>query len=123
MLPRRWHGYRRRSAGAVLSAERRQDGELQELLEAAGVLWRPLVEAERADAESHWRSVYGQAFRGRPRLRHRARADAEYSRQPPCRWLVVPLSSGVEGTPHSCLAEHFIAVVPPGFADRMDRPS
>jgi hypothetical protein len=80
-------------------ADRSRDGELRDLLDAAGVIWRPLAEAERAEAEAHWRSVYGNAFRGRPQMRHGARADTEYSQQAHCRWLVVPLTSGVKGTP------------------------
>lgn len=79
------------------------DGELRSLLDAAGVSWRPLVEAERAEAEAQWRAVYGRAFRGRPRLRQGSRADYEYVHQPAGRWLVVPLTSGVEGTPVSPL--------------------
>jgi hypothetical protein len=81
------------------------DAELRSLLDTAGVAWRPLTEAERAEAEAQWRAVYGQAFRGRPRLRQGARADFEYARQPGGRWVVVPLSSAVEGTP----------VSPPGY--------
>ena len=67
-------------------------------LEDAGVLRRTLTEKERHEAEQQWRAVYGNAFRGRPRLREGLKADFEYSKQPPCRWLVVPLSSEVEGT-------------------------
>ena len=75
-----------------------RDAALQTTLETAGVLCRPLTEVERAEAERQWRAVYGHAFRGRPRLRHGERADFEYAQQPACRWLVVPLSSGVDGT-------------------------
>ena len=83
-----------------------RDAELRSLLDSAGVAWRPLAEAERAEAEAQWRAVYGRAFRGRPRLRHGGRADFEYARQPAGRWLVVPLTAGVEGT----------SVSPPGPA-------
>jgi len=72
---------------------------LASLLDAAGVTLRPLSEPERAEAERQWRAVYGEAFRGRPRLRHGIRAEAEYARQPAGRWLVAPLSAGVAGTP------------------------
>jgi hypothetical protein len=74
------------------------DAELRSLLDAARVTWRPLTNAERAEAEEQWRAVYGQAFRRRPRLRHGARADFEYAQQPAGRWLIVPLAAGVEGT-------------------------
>lgn len=75
-----------------------RDADLRSLLDVAGVSWRPLPEAERAEAEIQWRDVYGRAFRGRSRLRKSLRADMEYSRQPAGRWLLVPLTSGVEGT-------------------------
>src|SRR4051794_23285847 len=75
-----------------------RDAELQSLLDAAGVSWRTLTDAEQVQAEAQWRAVYGRAFRGRSRLRHGARADFEYAQQPAGRWLVVPLTSGVEGT-------------------------
>lgn len=83
-----------------------RDAELRELLDSAGVAWRLLTGEERAEAESQWRAVFGRAFRGRPRLRQGARADFECARQPAGRWLVVPLTSGVEGT----------SVSPPGPA-------
>lgn len=75
-----------------------RDTLLRALLEAAAVTYRSLPEVERADAERQWRAVYGRAFRDRPRLRHGARADFEYARQPAGRWLVVPLSAEVPGT-------------------------
>ena len=75
-----------------------RDAELRALLDAAGVSWRPFTEAERREAEEQWRAVYGRAFRGRPRVRQGSRADYEYAQQPAGRWLVVPLTSGVEGT-------------------------
>jgi hypothetical protein len=68
------------------------------LLDASGVSWQPLSEAERTEAETQWRAVYGQAFRGRARLRQGSRADYEYAQQLAGRWLIVPLTSGVEGT-------------------------
>jgi len=72
---------------------------LASFLDVAGVRHRPLSEPERAEIERQWRAVYGEAFRGRPRLRRGIRAEAEYARQPAGRWLVVPLSAGVAGTP------------------------
>jgi hypothetical protein len=61
-------------------------------------LWQPLTEADRREAEEQWREVYGRAFCGQSRLRRGLRADYEYSQQPAGRWLLVPLTSGVEGT-------------------------
>ncbi len=81
---------------------RTTDNRARVLLEAAGVLVRVLSEEERQEAEQQWREVYGKAFRGR--VRHGFRADFEYSLQPSCRWLMVPLSSGVEGASVSPLA-------------------
>lgn len=75
-----------------------ENARLKARLEDAGVLRRTLTEQQRNEAEQQWRAVYGSAFRGRPRLRQGLKADFEYSKQPPCRWLVVPLSSEVEGT-------------------------
>jgi hypothetical protein len=72
------------------------DADLQALLDAAGVSWQRLPDAERVEAEAQWRAVYGRAFRGR--LRHGSRADYEYAQQPAGRWLIVPLTSEVEGT-------------------------
>lgn len=72
---------------------------LQSLLNAAGVSWRILAEAERAQAETQWRAIFGQAFLGRSRMRQGARADFELARQASCRWLIVPLRAGVAGTP------------------------
>ncbi|MCE9566051.1 MAG: hypothetical protein K8U57_28865 [Planctomycetes bacterium] len=75
-----------------------RDSMLQTLLGAAGVTWRPLAESERVEAEQQWRAVYGEAFAGRPRLRHGTRAEFEFARQLADRWLIVPLSSGFPGT-------------------------
>ncbi len=72
------------------------DAKLQALLNAAGVSWQRLPDAERVEAEAQWRAVYGRAFRGR--LKHGSRADFEYTQPPAGRWLVVPLTSEVEGT-------------------------
>jgi hypothetical protein len=72
------------------------DAELQALLDAAGVSWRRLSDAERVEAEAQWLAVYTQAFRGRQR--HGSRADYEYALRPAGRWLIVPLTSEVEGT-------------------------
>ena len=73
------------------------DTRLSDLLESAGVLKRVLTEEERQEAEQQWREVYGDVFR-RGRVRQGSKADYEYSRQPPCRWLAVPLTSEVPGT-------------------------
>jgi len=78
---------------------RNRNDELRALLDAAGVTWQPLADAELVKAESQWRAVYGRAFCGRARLRQGSRADFEYAGQPTRSWLVVPLSSGVVGTP------------------------
>jgi hypothetical protein len=43
--------------------------------------------------------VYGRAFRGRPRLRHGAKADYEYRGQACDRYLIISFSAGVPGLP------------------------
>jgi hypothetical protein len=87
-----------------------RDAVLRTLLEAAGVLCRPLTDSERAEAESQWRAVYGRAFRGCPRLRHGSRAEFEFAQQPAGRWLVVPIGAKVPGT---SVAPH--GAVPTGY--------
>jgi hypothetical protein len=72
---------------------------LRECLTAAGVKWERLSETARIATEEAWRQVYGWAFRGRPRVRHGARAEHEYSQQPCDHYLVVPFSTGVVGLP------------------------
>jgi hypothetical protein len=72
---------------------------LQDDLSRAGVEWDRLTEPARVEAEAAWRRVYGEAFRGRPRLRHGARADYEYSCQSCDHYLIVPFSASVPGLP------------------------
>jgi hypothetical protein len=72
---------------------------LQEYLGRAGIEWEELAESTRIEAEAAWRQVYGQAFRGRPRLRHGARADHEYRCQSCSHYLIVPFSAGVPALP------------------------
>jgi hypothetical protein len=72
---------------------------LQDDLSRAGVAWDRLPDTERIEAEAAWRRVYGQAFRGRPRLRHGAKAEHEYRSQACDHYLIVPFSSGVSGLP------------------------
>jgi hypothetical protein len=43
--------------------------------------------------------VYGRAFRGRPRLRHGAKAENEYRCQACDHYVIVPFSAGVPGLP------------------------
>jgi hypothetical protein len=102
------------------------DSMLQTLLDTACVAYHPLTESERVSAEREWRAVYGSAFRGRPRLRHGARAGYEYARQPAGRWLVVPLSSRIVGTPVEPLSRRSTAyewegpLVPLGAAHNLE---
>jgi hypothetical protein len=72
---------------------------LQDYLNQSGVEWNRLDEAARLDAEERWRGIYGQAFQGRPRLRHGAKADYEYQSQACNHYLIVPFSTGVAGLP------------------------
>jgi hypothetical protein len=83
--------------GGVTLARARDD-ELQAYLSQSGVEWDRLDETARLAAEETWRGIYGQAFRGRPRLRHEAKAD--YDQHEPCtHYLIVPLSANVPGLP------------------------
>jgi hypothetical protein len=75
------------------------DEKLREFLTAAGVVWERLPDPARVDAQAAWRRVYGRAFRGRPRLRHGARADHEYRKQVCDHYFVVPFGTGVEKLP------------------------
>lgn len=72
---------------------------MQDELSRAGVEWDPLPELERVEAEAAWRRVYGRAFRGRPRLRHGAKADHACRCQPCDHYLIVPFSADVPGLP------------------------
>ena len=75
------------------------DESLQDVLSRAGVEWDRLSDRARVEAETAWRRVYGRAFRGRPRLRHGAKADYEYRCQAGDHYLIVPFSAGVPGLP------------------------
>jgi hypothetical protein len=72
---------------------------LQDYLSRAGVEWRLLAEPERLGAQAAWRRVYGDAFRGRPRLRRGVKAEDEYQSQVCDHHLIVPLSASVPGLP------------------------
>jgi hypothetical protein len=72
---------------------------LQDCLSRAGIEWDQLADPARVDAEAAWRRVYGRAFRGRPRLRHGARAEHEYQRQACDHFFIIPFSAGVPGLP------------------------
>jgi len=72
---------------------------LRDDLSRASVDWDRLSDRERIEAEAAWRRVYGRAFRGRPRLRHGAKADYEYRGQACDHYLIVPFSAGVPGLP------------------------
>lgn len=75
------------------------DESLQDDLSRAGVEWARLSAWEQVEAEAAWRRIYGRAFRGRPRLRHGAKADYEYGCQACDHYLIVPFSAGVVGLP------------------------
>jgi len=64
-----------------------------------------LDETARLAAEDKWRRIYGQSFRGRPRLRHGAKADYEYQQEPCTHYLIVPFSSGIAGLPVHVLGQ------------------
>jgi hypothetical protein len=72
---------------------------LQDYLSRAGVEWDRLPDRERFRAEAAWRQVYGHAFRGRPRLRHGAKAEREYRSQTCDHYRIVPFSADVSGLP------------------------
>jgi len=74
------------------------DDDLRECLARSGVEWRLLEEPAQRDAEAEWRSIFGEAFRERPRLRRGAKAEYEYLQQPCTHYLIVPFTSGVAGT-------------------------
>jgi hypothetical protein len=72
---------------------------LLDVLDRAGVEWAQLPDREWVNAEAAWRWVYGQAFRGRPRLRRMGRAEQEFQSQVCNHYLIVPFSAGVPGLP------------------------
>jgi hypothetical protein len=72
---------------------------LQDYLTQNGVEWNLLDEMVCVKIEEDWREIYGQAFRGRPRLRHGAKADYEYQRESCNHYLIVPFSARVAGLP------------------------
>jgi hypothetical protein len=72
---------------------------LQEFLDQSGVTWRVLEEHELLEAQQHWRSIYGEAFRDRPRLRVGVKAELEYAEVECGRYLVVPFIHNVAGLP------------------------
>jgi hypothetical protein len=74
------------------------DDDLREHLGNLGIEWRLLEEGEQLGFEAEWRSVFGDAFRGRRRLRRAAKAEYEYLQQPCTHHLIVPFTSGVPGT-------------------------
>src|SRR5262249_32561923 len=78
---------------------RARDDELQAYLSQAGVEWNRLDETGRQEAEETWRRIYSHAFRGRPRLRHGAKAEYEYQREPCTLYFIVPFSANVPGLP------------------------
>jgi hypothetical protein len=82
---------------------------LQAYLSQSGVEWDRLDETARRAAEDTWRGVYGQAFRGRPRLRRGAKADHEYQREPCTHYLIVPFSAGVAELPVQVLGRRMDA--------------
>jgi hypothetical protein len=59
---------------------------------------RLLEEPARRDAEWGWRLIFGHAFRGRSRARKGAKAEYECLQQPCAQYMIVPFTSGVEGT-------------------------
>lgn len=78
---------------------RAYDDEFQDYLRESGVQWDRLDETARQAAEDDWRAIYGQAFRGRPRIRRGAKADYEYQLEPCTHYRIVPFSAGVPGLP------------------------
>ncbi len=86
------------SLGASVFATKLDDA-LQEHLSRFGIEWRFLEERAQFNTEAVWRSIFGEAFRGRPRLRRGSKAVHEYLQQPCRHYLIVPFTSNVEGTP------------------------
>jgi len=75
------------------------DDELQAYLTASSIEWRVLDRTAQQLAEAEWRQIFGQAFIGRARMRIGAKALSEYLDQPCTRFLIVPFSQDVIGTP------------------------
>lgn len=69
-----------------------------ELLSENKIRWRELEEDERMIIEREWRGIYGDAFRGRPRMRHGIKAEHEYSCQVCDHFWIIPFSQKVPGT-------------------------
>ncbi len=66
----------------------------------SGVARTRLSEEAHRAAEEAWRASDGRAFaKGRPRCRHRFRAEFEYEREACDHYLIVPFTSDVPGTP------------------------
>jgi hypothetical protein len=82
---------------------------LQDYLSRSGVEWCVLDETAHREAEETWRGIYGQAFRGRSRLRHGAKADYEYRGESCDHYLIVPFSTGVAGLPVHVLGRRLSA--------------
>jgi hypothetical protein len=74
------------------------DDDLRQYLADSGIEHRVLGEPEQLAAEVEWRSIFGTAFLGRPRLRRTAKAEYEYLQQPCTHYRIVPFTSGVLGT-------------------------
>ena len=74
------------------------DDDLRVYLAGSGVESTLLEEPAQLDAEAEWRSIFGGAFLGRPRLRRAAKAEYDYLQQPCTHYMIVPFTSGVPGT-------------------------
>jgi hypothetical protein len=86
-----------------------RDEDLQAYLSQSGVQWDRRDETARLAAEQTWRSIYGSAFHGRPRLRHGSKAEHEYQQESCTHYLIVPFSAGVAGLPVHVLGHRWDA--------------
>jgi hypothetical protein len=73
--------------------------QLQDFLTKSGVEWYVLDEPGRIDAWERWRSLYGLAFRGRPRLRHGVKAEHEFGQIACDDYVILPICAKIDGLP------------------------
>jgi hypothetical protein len=83
------------------------DERISEFLTESGLEWTRLDRATTQELETHWRTIYGHAFRGRPRLRRGVKADSAYQQGACEQFYVVPFTTGVDG-----LSVHVVSLDP-----------
>lgn len=81
----------------TLNFAKHYDKNFQDHLSRSHVDWTLLELPKQLEAEAMWRSIYGQTFRRRPRIKRAVKAEYEYQLQACSHFLIVPFSSNVEG--------------------------